>query len=167
MFDELPPERPPMNTPALLTKSHNGMAFTFREDGWFNMTKAAKHFGKRLDHFMASPDTKEYIEEVSKVLSPKSGDKSPITVQRGNGNLPSVGTWAHPKLAVFFARWLDVRFSVWCDAVIEDILKGAAEVTITKPQASKFCRTFSRPASMRFPGLNPPVPRVGPHPLRL
>ncbi|WP_079550844.1 KilA-N domain-containing protein [Vreelandella subglaciescola] len=25
------------------------------------------------------------------------------------------GTWAHPKLAVFFARWLDVRFSVACD----------------------------------------------------
>lgn len=38
------------------------------------------------------------------------------------------GTWAHPKLAVFFARWLDVRFAVWCDAMIEDILKGKAEV---------------------------------------
>jgi len=57
-------------------------------------------------------------------------------VKRGNGNLPSVGTWAHPKLAGFFARWLDVRFAVWCDSVIEDILKGAAQVTITKPEAS-------------------------------
>jgi hypothetical protein len=29
---------------------------------------------------------------------------------------------------VFCARWLDVRFAVWCDAMIEDILKGKAEV---------------------------------------
>jgi len=41
-----------------------------------------------------------------------------------------------PKLAVFFARWLDVRFSVWCDAKIGGILKGAAEVTIVKSRDS-------------------------------
>lgn len=28
------------------------------------------------------------------------------------------GTLLHPKLAVFFARWLDVRFAVWCDLMI-------------------------------------------------
>lgn len=39
---------------------------------------------------------------------------------RGNGG----GAWAHPKLAVFFARWLDVRFAVWCDSVIDEILRG-------------------------------------------
>lgn len=33
-------------------------------------------------------------------------------------------TWSHPKLAVFFARWLDTKFSVWRDAVIDDILRG-------------------------------------------
>jgi hypothetical protein len=37
---------------------------------------------------------------------------------------------------VFFARWLDVRFAVWCDAVIEDILKGSAELVVTKPAES-------------------------------
>lgn len=40
--------------------------------------------------------------------------KAPIkAIKRGNGLLPSVGTWAHTKLAVFFARWLAVRFAVW------------------------------------------------------
>jgi len=28
------------------------------------------------------------------------------------------GTWLHPKLAVNYARWLDVDFSIWCDGVI-------------------------------------------------
>lgn len=55
-----------------------------------------------------------------------------LTASRGRYG----GTWAHPKLAVFFARWLDVRFAVWCDAVIEDILKGVAQVTIKEPEKS-------------------------------
>ena len=60
-------------------------------------------------------------------LAPPLG---PLKAVRGHG------TWAHPKLAVFFARWLDVRFAVWCDVMIEDILKGKAEVVITKPEES-------------------------------
>ena len=151
-----------MTTTALttLTKSHNGIVFTFRSDGWFNMTKAAKTYGKDLQSFMRMDDTASYVEAL-KANSVSETELTQSTAGRYGG------TWAHPKLAVFFARWLDVKFSVWCDAVIEDILKGAAEVVIVKPKESKFCRTFSRPDSMRFPGLSTPVPRVGPHPLRL
>ena len=46
------------------------------------------------------------------------------------------GTWAHPKLAVFFARWLDTKFAVFCDMVIDDILNKKAELTITQPAES-------------------------------
>lgn len=120
----------------LITKTFNNAPFVFRDDGWFNMTKAAQHFGKRLDNFMAAPDTKEYVAELGRVLSLEFRDKGLVEVKRGSGLLPGVGTWAHPKLAVFFARWLDVRFAVWCDAMIEDILKGKAEVVITKPAES-------------------------------
>ncbi len=75
------------------------------------MTKAAAHFGKRLDHFMSAPDTVQYVEAL-KANSPNSGDYLELTRGRYGGS------FAHPKLAVFFARWLDVRFAVWCDAVI-------------------------------------------------
>lgn len=71
------------------------------------MTKAAKQFGKRLDSFMKSPETIEYIE----TLKPTISGNSPFQSTRGRYG----GTWAHPKLAVFFARWLDVRFAVACD----------------------------------------------------
>lgn len=92
------------------------------------MTKAAQHFGKKLDNFWRCPDTFEYIEETLKTLNLR--ELSQATPGRYGG------TWAHPKLAVFFARWLDVKFAVWCDAVIEDILKGNAEVTIVKSEQS-------------------------------
>jgi hypothetical protein len=41
-------------------------------------------------------------------------------------------------LAVLFARWLDVRFAVGCDAMIEGHHqdKSKAEVAITKPPES-------------------------------
>lgn len=96
----------------MITKQWNGKTLTFRDDGYFNMTKAAKQFGKDLSNFMRSPETKEYLE----ALSVEFTDKDLVVVQRGSGLLPYVGTWAHPKLAVFFARWLDVRFAVACDA---------------------------------------------------
>ena len=114
---------------SLITKHYHDTPLVFREDGWFNMTKAAKHFGKDLSNFWRAPDTGTYVEMLAAVCSVKSTDLS--TANRGWHLSPETGTWAHPKLAVFFARWLDVRFSVWCDAVIEDILKGNAELVIT------------------------------------
>lgn len=45
----------------LITKTFDNVPFVFREDGWFNMTKAAKHFGKRLQDFMDNKETQEYI----------------------------------------------------------------------------------------------------------
>ena len=113
---------------SLIIKEYQGMPFVFREDGYFNMTKAAQAFGKDVYEFLRLPGTQEYTDALLKT------GKFPDLVQtrRGNGG----GTWAHPKLAVFFARWLDVRFAVWCDSIIEDILTKRAELTITQPETS-------------------------------
>lgn len=34
------------------------------------------------------------------------------------------GTWLHPKLAVAFARWLNVHFGVWCDLQIDNLIRA-------------------------------------------
>lgn len=96
----------------MITKQWNGKTLTFREDGYFNMTKAAKQFGKEVKEFLKLQSTKDYLEELEILV----GGNPPISIKRGSGLHPHVGTWAHPKLAVFFARWLDVRFAVACDA---------------------------------------------------
>lgn len=104
------PLRAAMNS--LITREHNGAAFTFREDGYFNMTLAAKHYGKHLDDFWRTKDTADYLTAMAETF-PHICGKDFWIAKRG------VGTWAHPKLAVFFARWLDVRFAVWCDMQID------------------------------------------------
>ncbi|ATJ82029.1 KilA-N domain-containing protein [Halomonas beimenensis] len=120
-----------MSKTQLITKQWNDKTLTFRQDGYFNMTKAAKQFGKRdaLD-FFRNAETQDYLAELEKTTGIPV-DSLVIKTRGRHG-----GTWAHPKLAVFFARWLDTRFAVACDAMIEDILKGNAEVTVTKPQQS-------------------------------
>jgi hypothetical protein len=116
-------------TTQLITRNYNDLTFTFRADGYFNMTKAAKHFGKRMQNFFANDSYKEYLDALNQLTGKSASWTDANAGCKG-------GTWAHPKLAVFFARWLDVRFAVWCDAMIEDILKGNAEVLITKPKES-------------------------------
>lgn len=80
------------------------------------MTKAAQHFGKKLSHFWDSPDTKAYLDEVGK--HPEFRGVSAVHAVPGRHG----GTWAHPKLAIRFAQWLDVKFSVWCDAALGSVL---------------------------------------------
>ncbi|WP_319237467.1 KilA-N domain-containing protein [uncultured Propionivibrio sp.] len=137
------------------------MAFTFREDGYFNMTKAAAHFGKQLQHFWQNMDTWQYVESLAKLEGKISGipmsllpqDRCQavldlyIETKRGR----SGGTWAHPKLAIRFARWLDTDFEVWCDSIIEDILRGNAELTITKPEVSATVQASAAPVFSKWP----------------
>lgn len=75
----MPMAAPSTNT-ALTTRNYNGLTFTFRADGFFNMTKAAQHFGKTLEHFNRSPTTLEYIDAF------KSANYTGLVeTKRGNG----------------------------------------------------------------------------------
>lgn len=137
-------------TTAIITKTYNDneTALQFREDGWFNMTKAANAFGKRLQNFMDNKETKDYMEALTHSIS---GELTEAKMGRYHG-----GTWAHPKLAVFFARWLDTKFAVWCDIVIDDILRGKAEVVVVKPEQSeimKMPQTLLEAAELWLEGL--------------
>lgn len=89
------------------------------------MTKAAQHYGKRLGNFWAADGVQEYVA----TLEEMTGIPVNTLAQTKRGGAGSgSGTWAHPKLAVFFARWLDVRFAVWCDLTLDEILRGRVEV---------------------------------------
>lgn len=111
----------------LITKDFEGHPIVFREDGYINMTKAAKQYGKKLSNFWDSPETKEYVDALAEIPGIQGNDL--LVSKRGNGG----GSWCHPKLAVFFARWLDVRFAVWCDLMLDNILRGSLEVSVVEP----------------------------------
>jgi len=116
-------------TPAKLNQSviadYQGQQVSFTESGWFNATQAAERYGKNPHYWLRLDETREYITAVLGVSNTSQnriwiGEKDLIKTKRGNNG----GTWLHPDLAVAFARWLDVRFGVWCDMQIKALLTG-------------------------------------------
>lgn len=109
----------PMTKTLLMT--YDGHSIQFNDNGWFNATHAAEKFGKRPVDWFALDSTKEYVAVLCDAL--KCEESSLYTARKGKNG----GTWMHPKLGVAFARWLDVRFAVWCDTQIETIIHGVPE----------------------------------------
>jgi hypothetical protein len=98
---------------------YDGKPVEIDENGWFNATEAADKFGKRPVDWLALDSTDEYISAVADIF--KCEKSSLLKTKRGKHG---GGTWLHPKLAVRFAQWLDIRFAVWCDAQIDAMLRG-------------------------------------------
>lgn len=112
-------------TAALVRLDYQGISFSFNEDGWIDATAAAAHYGKRPNDWLALDETRDYIAALGCFLNTSqngiSGAFKPsdlVRTKRGNKG----GTWLHPRLAVPFARWLEVRFAIWCDAQVEGLL---------------------------------------------
>lgn len=101
-----------------ITKQFNATSITFNDDGWFNATEAAKAFDKETAQWLRLPGTAEYMAALAESIPVEITGL--VKSKRGQ----SGGTWLHPKLGVAFARWLDVRFAVWCDTQIDDIIRG-------------------------------------------
>lgn len=114
---------------------------TFTSDAFFNATAAAEPFGKRTVDWLVLDSTKAYIEALCDVI--RSEKSSLLNVVRG-GRGRADATWMHPDLAVPFCRWLDIRFAVWCDQQIKDILqgRGAASTHDTYRYHSLLLRTL-------------------------
>lgn len=89
------------------------------------MTSAAKAFGKDLSMFWLNTSTGGYLLALAETANPGNFKDWPheqrhreerLAVARTalaeaprSGN--HMGTWAQPKLALFFARWQDIRSS--------------------------------------------------------
>lgn len=121
---------------------YQGKPVRFSSDGWLHATKLADRFGKRIDHWLDNADTLEYIQALDEHLN---GSESKISNTRNSGYLVTRrgnggGTWIHPKLAVNFARWLSAKFSVWCDARIEEILH---RVPSALEDLNRTCKNFN------------------------
>lgn len=104
---------------ALITAEYEGKSYSFRADGWFNATEAAKRYGKEPSDWISQKETQNYIQALDCTYRlGRYVETSRARADRGGG------TWLHPKLAVRFARWLNVHFEIWCDMQIDKILRG-------------------------------------------
>lgn len=113
---------------------YQGQAVRFNSEGWINATDVAKRFGKRPIDWLKQDETKQYIAVLAEGLNCEP--ESLLETRRGRYQS---GTWLHPKLAVAFARWLDLKFAVWCDLHIDALLRGELS---EKQQFDRACRLY-------------------------
>ena len=144
----------------LIKADFDGSPMQFNPDGWFNATLAAEQFGKEPYDWLRQRDTVEYlaalsrhngnsgfVEELNKIRDlPGTSSASQVKLLRlakktgfvrARAGCPDSGggTWLHPKLAIVFARWLDVDFAVWCDEQIDTLLRRG-QVVVTAGEIS-------------------------------
>jgi KilA-N domain len=117
-------------------------AVGFTNDAWFNATAVAKNYDKRPNDWLSLESTKEYIMALHAALFPEIQLPEKMVIKQNqllktktgsqeNGG----GAWFHPKLAVAFARWLDVKFAVWCDLQTEKMLFPKRNALVDLPPA--------------------------------
>lgn len=117
----------------IVRKWNNEVEVIQHADGSFDATTLATSFGKRSHEYLRLPRTIEYIEELSRELKMSSGmdeqnaANSIVLTQRGGVN---PGTRFHPRLMIDYGRWLSVKFAVWLDAWVLELLSrgGKADV---------------------------------------
>lgn len=111
----------------LIKADFNSSPITFNDDGWINATEVASQYNKRIDNWLNSHETQEYINELKSL---NSSDLQKNQNTRNSGNLIETkkgkngGTWLHPSLAVVFARFISVKFAIWCDQQVNQIIHG-------------------------------------------
>lgn len=113
---------------------YQGQPVHFSTEGWVNATEIAKRFGKKPAEWIRLPETASYLDALARHL--KVGKSHLYYTTKGRHG----GTWLHPKLAVFFARWLDVDFAVWCDLHIDALLRGEVSA---QQQFDKACQALN------------------------
>ena len=105
---------------------YNGNPITFQigKTTMVNATEMAKPFGKRPIDWMQNQQTKDFLNELSKVR--KSTLTDLVQVTKG-GTTP--GTWFHEDVALEFARWLSPQFAIWCNDRIKELMKYGMTAT--------------------------------------
>ncbi|MDA3979864.1 KilA-N domain-containing protein [Gallibacterium sp. AGMB14963] len=115
----------------IISTSFNDISVSFLNNGYLNATNIAKALNKQVNDYLRLDRTQSYIIALAKNFSEKGNPVSQqdlVIVKKGNSKKFTQGTWLHPKLAIDFARWLNVEFAIWCDEQIEKILIGQNQV---------------------------------------
>lgn len=106
-----------------------------RSNAFVRLNDIAEVTEKRLDSWMRLKETKEYLEAFRK--DPSYNGMEPLRVVKGNFSpnksdttdlryhsttFIQQGTWAHPDIAIEFARWCSPAFGLWCNRQIRHLL---------------------------------------------
>lgn len=106
---------------------HAFAAEILRGNANVNLSQMAKPFGKRVNNWLRTEETKSYLHEMSVALKSVTAD----LVQVRQGGTPELqGVWCSDyRIAMRFAQWLSPKFSIAVDDVLVKLIFGEAQLT--------------------------------------
>lgn len=85
----------------LKTVNFDGLPVFFTENGYLNATAIAKHYGKRVQHYLDSDRTQDYLSALKEYLTEDgktASEQNQLVIIVKGGNPDEQGTWLHPNL---------------------------------------------------------------------
>lgn len=111
--------------------NENEIEFDTQNEIMVNATNMAKIFDKRIDVFLKTQPTRDFIDSILK-FPPTGGN---LSIESEKDLLISTGrngTWMHRILALKFAAWLNSDFEVWVYSTIDNLLFGNKVIQINE-----------------------------------
>ncbi|WP_066570344.1 KilA-N domain-containing protein [Snodgrassella sp. CFCC 13594] len=117
---------------ALIELQYQGSTILADDKAWFSATDVARPYGKRPVDWLKNPETERYVDALCRKYEVRKSHF--IKTSKGRGKN---GTWLHRKLAIPFARWLDVDMAIWLDEKLEAIIFDGQQWQQNRVEASK------------------------------
>ncbi|NEQ53864.1 MAG: KilA-N domain-containing protein [Leptolyngbya sp. SIO3F4] len=96
-----------------------------KEDGYVCLTDMAKATGKKVANYFELKSTKAYLEGLSLDIGIPISKLTEII--QGRGDTVEQGTWAHPEIAIDFAKWCSVPFRLWANRTLRYVIEEQAK----------------------------------------
>lgn len=109
----------------IIKYEYNGQEVEFdflKENVMVNATEMAKCYDKETRVFMKSEHAKIYIDSI--IQAPFGARIGINSMEELIQNRGRNGIWMHRYLAIYFAMWLDPKFSIWVTVTIEELING-------------------------------------------
>jgi len=136
---------------------HNKFAVELKDGNVsVNLTKMAKPFGKKPSDWIRTQPAKDYLEALN--VSHICATADLVQVRQG-GTKDEQGTWATDyRVAMRFAQWLSVEFSIQVDELLVNMVKGENKPLhlpqyASKPEGKPYpCRMGSKMTDCYYTG---------------
>lgn len=110
------------------------IAFSQGDNVMVNATQMAKKFGKKVNDWLKTQQTKDFLDALTVARKIATADFQPITIVQG-GTPANQGTWMHEDVAIEFARWLSPKFAIWCNDRIKELARTGVTTVAATPAA--------------------------------
>ena len=109
----------------IIKHDYNGLAIPQRDDGYVSLTVMSQAGKKKVNDYLRLKSTKEYLEAFSE--STGIPVDLLIVVNESEGSNDNRGTWAHPEIAIDFAKWVNVDFRIWANRTLRQVISEGSD----------------------------------------